>query len=303
MSIRLDAASARINPAHGTAGRKRGGAPPPFLPLLAAVLSGAVGCATSPPELRVTYIANEGVLIAAGPHKVIVDGVFGDPRIDFCDVPTADLLTRIEQGAPPFDEVDLVLVTHAHVDHVSPQALSRFLANNPRCRLVCSGQVRSALQAVRPTPAAIEKRIIVPQAGAPDLDIQGIRVQALALRHAPFKERDPQTGAEHDLHARVEHLAYRIALSGRTILHLGDASVRQNREQLAGRTAALDLVCVDAKDTAAEPLWLLTAEQRPQHILYMHLPIENRQRLIDFLRARDPAAAIFTAPLEQSTFR
>ncbi len=69
--------------------------------LLPAVLGLGTGCATMKPGVRVTYVANEGFLLEAGPHKMIVDGLFRDPRIDFCDVPTEELLTRIEQGATP----------------------------------------------------------------------------------------------------------------------------------------------------------------------------------------------------------
>lgn len=254
--------------------------------LLSAVLSVAPGCATRPPELRVTYIANEGFLLEAGPHKLIVDGLFQDPRIDFCDLPAEDLLARIEQGVPPFDEVDLVLVTHAHVDHFSAGVVSRFLAHHRRCRLVCPGQVRHALAEAQPDQAAIEGQIVVPAEGDPDLTVRGIRVKALRLRHAPFMVHDQETGTARDLHEQVEHLAYLIELSGRRILHLGDASVFKNSERLPGLIATLDIALVDGKDTSPESLQMLSARPGPKHVIYLHLPVQNRQKLIEFITAR-----------------
>jgi L-ascorbate metabolism protein UlaG (beta-lactamase superfamily) len=277
-----------------------------LVPLLSGLLSLVAGCATLPPEVRVTYIANEGFLLQAGPHKIIVDGLFGDGRIDFCDVPAPELLTRVEQGVPPFTDIDLVLVTHAHVDHFDAASVSRFLKNHRQCKVVCPGQVRGAIQDTMPDYAAIRDQVVVPAAGLDggiDLTINRMKVRALPLRHGSYMVKDETSGTEYDLHEKVEHLAYLIELSGRRILHVGDASLRTNRERLTRLGVPLDIAFVEGYDISQESLHLMATDLKPKHVVYVHLPRQDRQKLIDAITARNPTGTIFTEPLEERTFR
>ena len=81
-----------------------------------------------------------------GGHKVLVDSLL---RPDYLakynsrsDVLHADLIG----SRPPFDGVDLVLVTHMHTDHINADAALAHLVSNPGAVLVgpASGSARSA---------------------------------------------------------------------------------------------------------------------------------------------------------------
>ena len=64
----------------------------------------------SPPTVDVTFLANEGVLLSAGETRVVIDGLFR-PYKTYAVMPAADR-ERLETSQPPFDGIDLVLVSH-----------------------------------------------------------------------------------------------------------------------------------------------------------------------------------------------
>jgi len=280
---------------------------PPAPALLLAALAGlVVGCAPTRDAVQVIYIANEGFLIQSGPDKVIIDALFHDDALDYCDVPSAELLARIEAGTPPFADIDLLLVTHAHVDHFDAASVARFLEHNRRCRLVCPGPVRDALQATTPGYADMQGRIHVPLTGSDAMAatrINGLRVTALRLRHGAYFIKDAQTGQEYDRHADVVNFGYVIELSGNRNLHVGDALLHKNREVLTQLGGPIDIAFVEGYDISPESLQFMSTVVAPQHVVYMHLPTQNRQRLIDAIRARDPTATLFTEPLAEKRFR
>ncbi len=71
---------------------------------------------TPPLAVSVTYLANEGFLLAAGPLQVLIDGLFDDGIDGYPAVPEA-IRQRLEAGSGPWAVIDLVLATHHHGDH------------------------------------------------------------------------------------------------------------------------------------------------------------------------------------------
>ena len=91
--------------------------------------------------LSITYICNDGFSIAAGGKKILIDALFHDSQ-DSCQ---ADLDERAEFAQPPFDNADLVLVSHSHWDHFDPQIVGSYLLNNPRAILIAEKSAADAL--------------------------------------------------------------------------------------------------------------------------------------------------------------
>jgi hypothetical protein len=107
-----------------------------------ALPSQAVAEPASPPaqwSLEITYIANEGVLLRSGDTQILIDGLFREySSYPFLPQPHQE---QLETAMPPFEGVDLILVSHRHGDHFHPEAVSRYLQNNRTTRLVSSEQV------------------------------------------------------------------------------------------------------------------------------------------------------------------
>ena len=76
--------------------------------------------------LRVTLVANAGLLIRFGNTTLLMDGIYGTEGHPFSNLPP-DLWRKMEAGEPPFETIDYLLFTHAHPDHFSPQMTADFL--------------------------------------------------------------------------------------------------------------------------------------------------------------------------------
>ena len=112
-----------------------------FHAVIAVLLFSALVCvAADPASTRVTYVANEGFLIQVGGKKILIDAIFNDTTINFAHVPDTKTLERLENTEAPFDDVDLILVTHKHRDHFEAGPVLRHLASNPDVVLLAPSQ-------------------------------------------------------------------------------------------------------------------------------------------------------------------
>ncbi|CAN5803609.1 hypothetical protein BH18ACI5_BH18ACI5_05700 [soil metagenome] len=113
---------------------------------------------SQPGILVVTYIANEGVLIASGDKQILIDGLHRRYQRGYPYLPEPHR-EKIETAAPPFDGIDLVLVSHLHLDHFHPESVGRHLQHNPQARLVSSQQVVGEVEKPFKDYAMIKSRV------------------------------------------------------------------------------------------------------------------------------------------------
>lgn len=71
------------------------------------------------PIVQITYIANEGVLISSGDKQVLIDGLHREYGPEYAFLPPAER-EKIETAKAPFNEIDLILVSHRHQKQTSP---------------------------------------------------------------------------------------------------------------------------------------------------------------------------------------
>jgi L-ascorbate metabolism protein UlaG (beta-lactamase superfamily) len=216
------------------------------------------------PPLVLTFIANEGVLLSTGTHKVLIDAIYEKPHPDY-RAPSAEALDQMMTGVPPFDGVDLFLLTHNHPDHFAAPAAAKFLAAS--AKTVCLAPA-DAVDALRKTPewAAIEARVT-----ALDLKIgekavrdpKGIPVTAFRTLHSGDRE-SPM------------NLLFLFELDGWRIFHEGDSRGKpEDYRGLGLESAPIDLALVHywfPLDPAASKY--LQEDLKVGHIALMHLPIQ-----------------------------
>ncbi len=88
--------------------------------------------------VKVTFINNAGFLIDSDGRKILIDALYeGSPLGS--SLPS-EVLRQVVGGEPPFDEIDLLLITHEHSDHFSAEIVLEFLENNTET-LVVSNQI------------------------------------------------------------------------------------------------------------------------------------------------------------------
>ena len=80
----------------------------------------------APDPLKVTYIANAGFLVESSTRKVLIDALFEEGYGQYL-TPTPAIRSQIINGLAPFENIDLVLVTHRHADHFEASLLGQQL--------------------------------------------------------------------------------------------------------------------------------------------------------------------------------
>ena len=243
------------------------------MPWIAAVLA----LAAAAPPVKVTYLANEGVLVD-GPCRVLVDALQRDSLGAYARHPP-DVQEALETARPPFDRVGLALATHYHLDHWDPGAIARFLRANP-----------GAVFASTPEATAMMPR-----------DVAG-RARALAPAGARLEGGGAMVGAFALEHRTTPHLGYRIDCGGRVLVHLGDAS--SNEPNFARVLAA------GAADVAMIPFWWLTdpagrafvlERWKPKHVIAFHVGGDDAGAAAEIAR-RSPQVWVCTRQGETRSY-
>jgi L-ascorbate metabolism protein UlaG (beta-lactamase superfamily) len=265
---------------------RRGTAPEPVIAPQGAAVPRPPGT-----TLEITYIANEGVLIADGGKQVLIDGLHREYEPDYAFLPQP-YRERIETAQPPFDKIDVILVSHRHLDHFHPQALADHLRHNATTVLVSSEQVVHEIESktadfgtirarVTTTTPALRQKIAT-TAG-------GVELEILGLGHGTGRHRD------------IQNLGHVVKLGGKKLLHVGDADTSPE---------IFEAFHLDEQniDVAFLPTWFLLSDEgadivrnhiKPKHIVAVHLGPREPARTFERIRARFPDAAAFAALLEK----
>lgn len=158
-------------------------------------------------KVQVSYVGNAGFLINIGDKKILIDALFKGFKGSY-DVPqnVQDLLTSAQA---PFDEVDLILVTHAHGDHIDPDMVRQHLKNNPKAIFASTQQLVTALKGsadrfigFNPTKEKSESKVI-----------NGIDIESFYLPHGP--------------NSKIINIGFLVKVNGVSFFQTGDADFEQ----------------------------------------------------------------------------
>jgi len=257
--------------------------------------------AVKPGELQVTYLGNEGFLVHSGSQTILLDALFGTGLPDYDRVPVTTV-NDIETGKSPFTNINALLISHIHPDHFDLPSTVRFLRSHPATVVVAPGQVSEQIRkALAGDPRVLSRIHTAPLAEGSITahDEGGVRIGSFPLRHG-----------------NLENAAYLVVLNGRTVLHIGDADLPMSNLSQFGLSRR-DI------DVAFVPFWQLTEDPqrvrtqiRAKVIISMHLIVNpttdsskgymehvgGRDGMLRQIRSAFPNAAVFSAPLETSSF-
>lgn len=223
------------------------------------------------PTMRLTYMGNEGVFIAAADGGVLIDALYREGAEPFGAAPP-EVREAVETARPPYDGARVVLATHFHHDHFNPLAVARHLEHNPDATFASTPQACALMAETIDGFSALAARIeeVAPGGREPvALESRGIRVEGFSLSHGRGNYAD------------VEQLGWIVHLEGRRILHLGDGIIDERALRAAG-------VLGDAIDVAIVPFWyvtypyarrLLKEKFHPGRLLAVHLPVRDAARI------------------------
>jgi L-ascorbate metabolism protein UlaG (beta-lactamase superfamily) len=264
-----------------------------FAVIAAGLLSVArASVVQSPAEdgIAITFLANEGVMLSSGGHKVLIDALFQKYESGYA-VPADSTRAALESGTAPFDSVALILVTHRHGDHFHPSSVVSHMRANAHARLLTSAQVIDSMRGRLVGIDGLASRML-PRSLAPGVRrtevINGITVHVLGLPHGGRR------------HTSVQHLGYVVELGGRRVLHVGDTEIGE----AAFAPFRLDTARIDV---ALLPQWMVTSEDgrrtierwiRPKQVVAIHVAEGRGESAMRDVQAALPGAQTFTRSLE-----
>ena len=244
-----------------------------------------------PARFEIRYIANEGVLISSHNKRVLIDGLHRKYRDAYAFLPDAER-EKVESATPPFEKIDLILVSHMHGDHFHPEAVGRYLTANQSTLLATSQQVVDLVAKGFPGYRAIKQRITpvtYQLKSRQPMNLAGIDVEFLGVGHGSGR------------HATIQNLGHVISLGGKKFLHVGDSEISPEIFD------AFDLE-QQSIDIALLPYWFLTNKEgqelveryiKPKQIFALHVGPGEIETIRRQVNERFSDAIVFTTMLEK----
>lgn len=257
--------------------------------------------AKSPSAIEVTYTICEGFVVQIADKKTMLDVLSARRFLKRQAVPDP-VVRQMDSAQPPFDDVDIILATHAHLD---PDLVVQYMEANTEVELVCPQQASDIISTLGGLHRVGGRIHAVPYqpCQAVELEVKGVQIRCLPLSHNAVKEADAHPG--------IQNLAYLIKYGGRTVLHIGDnnlASTRKSYEQYQLHKESIDLAFLQAlfwdDNRFQERRDCVTNLICPEHIVYMHLMHgQDLSDVSDEMKAAYPELTCFQHCLETRIYQ
>lgn len=248
-------------------------------------------------SISLTYIANCGFLIEMDNQKIIIDGLF---RLGHNRYPTPDASIQrlLVSNQYPFDNINLILVSHIHEDHFDKEMVLTCMLNNPSARLICPQQVIDSLSENETIYNKIKKRII---GCTPDpytshlIEIGNIEIYACRLPHVGERFKD------------VQNIDFLISCKGKSIFHIGDTDPFQTDKYAGIKISELnvDIGLINEDFGKIENAGLAREFVNAKYNVAMHFPDPIAIGWLASLRGKPdlfPNPFIFTKKMEKKVF-
>ncbi len=251
---------------------------------------------SSAPVSTAHYMANEGLMVVQGETKIVFDPLFRNSYGQYQLLPKA-MEEALFAGAPPFDGIDAIFVSHYHGDHFSPADILRLLKAQPAIRLYAPSQAVKGLREVAGgADEIVFDRVTAVELAYKDepvtLEMAGLLIEAVRIPHSGW----PSGRLD------VENISWRVTLNETTtVLHMGDADPNDVHFER-------DAEYWDMRHThmAFPPYWFFSSSYgpavlkdriKPDHSVGVHVPVSiSKTRSLRPLELRD--YDLFTKPGE-----
>ncbi len=228
----------------------------------------------TPPEdsLKITYIGNCGFLYENKNRKIIIDP-FGTQYGEVFELPSSQLTGKIVAGLPPFDNIQLLLISHFHGDHFDSKLTEQFLLHNKSAILICPSQVLKVLKDSCRNLELIKSRIIIPSMENGKFDsvqLKGLNLKVLKLQHGSTRNFETLSYSEYTDYEKTENFGFVFQMSGKYVFHQGDGSLKLNRNLIKSINTKLDIAHLGFFDKDSTSLSLLYNVMKARNIIVMH---------------------------------
>jgi len=210
---------------------------------------------------NITYVSNAGVLININDKKILIDGLCTSKVRSYKSTPL-EIREKIINGVPPFDNIDIMLITHQHSDHFDANLVCSFLEQSSDTVVIANKEVISNIRECMLSTNTINLiELSTSVHSIEKINVNGVEIQSISMVH------------EGEDYMDVNNLCFLIEYDVK-ILHLGDAApVIENFELLNLKQYKLDVLIANfpyvSIPRAREIIKNYTDTQK---ILVVHLP-------------------------------
>lgn len=165
--------------------------------------------ALDPDQPTIIHVQNDGYLIVAGGKKILIDGLF----ILDANPPSPERLTAMQEALPPFNDLDLILITHDHDDHFEPDLVGQHLLNDSGAMVVTTDVTADYLASWFEDADQFAERVIglhLERGGSQTLEVAGIQLEVYYFSHGS---------------PTMPNFGFLFTLDGMTFFHTGDIVV------------------------------------------------------------------------------
>ena len=248
--------------------------------------------------IDVTFLGNCGFLVQAGGKKIMFD----------LEGP-AESYSRLAANQPPFDDIDAILISHAHGDHINPAKMLEGLSRNRKLTVYVTIETRDEMKKTDPSLfARLENRVIAVDpfaSGRIEKTIAGMNVEFLGFYH----------GSDSKLDHPPQVLGFVVEMNGTRIFHLSDVDFRDGKnvkalKDWASKNEKINLLfchwglLIENPYTSKEILDLVKTSIRPEWVVPMHVIPEvfTFDQVEAKTRENYPQLFVFRINLEKKEF-
>ena len=260
---------------------------------------------------KVTYVASEGFIVESGNKKIAIDA-FPSRRFLYRQKVSKAIVDSMENANAPFNNIDIMFVTHLHLDHFDPDLTIQHLESDTLTQLVCTKQVYDIIKLLGGY-YRVEDRIHPIQVDSGQsfiTTINNIQFKAMHTNHGPYFVKDTITGQKYNRHKNVNHIAYLIHLNGVNIMHTGDSHLRSKDEYAQYNLAkdSVDLLFTESlfwgKKLFDSRYDIVNNLISPNHIVIMHLQMgDDLSWVSQEMKDAYPTLVFFNEPLQTRIFK
>jgi L-ascorbate metabolism protein UlaG (beta-lactamase superfamily) len=256
--------------------------------ILVIILTLSYATLVSQVPCDITYVANEGFIIEVNNKKVVVDALFDKVDGTWCDSPSDSIVTLMRNAKPPFDNIDLIAITHRHVDHFDQGIVIDNLMNNQDTKVICPEQVKDILSK-NPKFENVRDRIfsLTPEPlSDTSLIISDIKVRIIFLEHSQYMIFDTATEQMVNKHKDVENVGYIFDIDNVKMFHCGDTNPINDKEYSTYKLYKenIDIAFVERlflKYYNENALDIIQEYIDPDYTIFMHINPVNKKYFYD----------------------
>ncbi|WP_461206795.1 MBL fold metallo-hydrolase [Clostridium sp. DL1XJH146] len=214
----------------------------------------------------ITYIANAGIMIEYNNTKILVDGIHSKKALSFSSVPKS-LLDKIVKGIEPFNNIDYLLFTHQHIDHMDAKKVLEYTHNNKSTFLISPKYLEREMQNnSSKTLEEVQNKILLHSKIG---EIKHISFENISIKYF----RSLHDGVDYQ---NINNYCYIINLGTKTFLHIGDTSIDEEFLRKFLAEEKIDIAFLNFPFICLSKGRKIISEIiRPEELLVFHLPFEE----------------------------